>query len=99
MATYKISGVWKDSNSTITHYAIHLIVGNSSYRANKTSKADAVKLLSDHSNTAMTWVWNYRTASWNDGERVEVVNGSYLRSNPDNKLTDNLAHLINYNWL
>jgi hypothetical protein len=53
-------------------------------------------------NIAATWVWNYREANWNIGESVEVVNerkGKYLRSNPDNQLTDNLAHLIDYGWI
>jgi hypothetical protein len=33
---------------------------------------------------------------------VEVIKGStgkYLRSNPDNSLTDNLEHLIDYDWI
>ena len=37
-----------------------------------------------------------------NGEKVEVVNGSngkYLRTNPDNTKTDNLAHLIDFDWI
>ncbi|WP_259069928.1 DUF3892 domain-containing protein [Mucilaginibacter sp. X4EP1] len=99
MAQYKISGIWKDANGVITHYAFHTVTKDGFTRATKTTKADAIKLLSHSSNEAMTWIWNYTTAFWKDGEKVAVINGSYLRSNPDNKITDNLAHLIDYDWL
>ncbi|QHS56529.1 DUF3892 domain-containing protein [Mucilaginibacter sp. 14171R-50] len=99
MANFKISGVWKNANDVITHYAIHSVGENSTSRAVKTTKADAVKLLTNTSNTAMTWLWDYQNARWKDGEKVTVVNNSYLRSNHDNKLTDNLGHLIDYDWL
>lgn len=53
-------------------------------------------------NTVTTWVWNYRTAYWSKGEEVHAVNGvsgKYLRSNPDNQLTDNLSHVIDFDWI
>ena len=102
MAQYRISGVWKDEKGTITHYAFHTKTDKGYTRSKKLSKSEAVTLLSSLGNTAMTWLWNYRTSFWMDGENVEVVNGStgkYLRSNPDNTTTDNLAHLIDYDWL
>lgn len=99
MASYKISGVWKNGDGAITHYAFHTVTGNKITRAIKTSKADAVALLNKPSNVAVTWIWSYSASFWKDGEKVTVVNGSYLRSNPDNKLTDNLAHLIDYDWI
>ncbi|SDS16047.1 Protein of unknown function [Mucilaginibacter mallensis] len=101
MANYKISGIWKDANdnNAITHYAFHEISEKSISRGIKTSKADAVRILSQPGNSAVTWVWDYSAAFWENGEKVTVVNSSYLRSNPDNKLTDNLAHLIDYDWL
>jgi len=99
MAKYKISGIWKDKDGVITHYAFHTVTEKGFTRATKKSKAEAVKLLNESSNEAVTWIWNYLTAFWKDGEKVTVVDGSYLRSNPDNKLTDNLAHLIDYDWL
>ena len=37
-----------------------------------------------------------------DGENVEVVNGTngkYLRSDSNNRLTDNLGHLIDFDWI
>jgi len=102
MAQFKISGVWKDPNNVITHYAFHTVGENSTTRAVKTSKAQAIVLLDTKGNYAITWVWNYSLARFNDGENVEVVNGAngkYLRSNPDNKVTDNLGHLIDFDWI
>lgn len=102
MAQYRISGVWKDSNDVITHYAFHTVSETTISRASKKSKADAIKLLETAGNSAKTWVWNYLSVGWDIGENVEVVNGSngkYLRSNPDNTKTDNLAHLIDFDWI
>jgi hypothetical protein len=102
MAKYRISGVWKNSSNVITHYAFHTETGTSITRASKTTKATAVSLLEISGNSAKTWLWNYKSGSWEIGETVQVVNGSngkYLRSNPDNQLTDNLAHLIDFDWI
>jgi len=102
MATFRISGVWKDTNNIITHYAFHTVSESSNSRAIKKSKADAIALLEIAGNTAITWLWNYAQSKWANGEKVEVVNGiagKYLRSNPDNKLTDNLGHLIDFDWI
>ena|ERR1017187_2887864 len=102
MATYRISGVWKDVNNVITAYAFHTVTENSTTRAIRTTKARAIELLETRGNSATTWVWNYTTASWKIGEAVEVINGrngKYLRSNPDNTLTDNLGHLIDFDWI
>lgn len=101
MAKFKISGIWKDKNSVITHYAFHTVYDNSISRAIKTSKQDAVAKLDSFGNTAVTWVWNYGKSFWENGENVEVIddkNGKYLRSNPDTT-RDNLAHLIDYDWI
>jgi hypothetical protein len=99
MTQYKISGVWKE-DGVISHYAIHQLLPNGRFtKGAKTSKTDAVRLLNNLQNKAVTWLWDYRVADWKDGQNVEVVNGSYLRSDPDNKLTDNLGHLINYQWI
>ncbi len=103
MAEIRISGVWKDGNGVITHYAFHTHVKDTIWsRAVKTSKVDAIKQIEETGNKAVTWVWNYTTSAFNVQEEVTVVNGSngkYLRSNPDRKVTDNLAHLINYDWI
>ena len=99
MAQYKISGIWKGTDGVITHYAFHKVNTDSIDRGLKTTKAEAVRILSQPGNEAITWLWNYSAAFWKDGEKVEVVNGSYLRSNPDGTVRDNLAHLIDYDWL
>ena len=31
MAEFKISGIWKDSNNVITHYAIHIVDNESNF--------------------------------------------------------------------
>jgi len=102
MATYRISGVWKNENNVITHYAFHTVGTSSTSRAVKKSKADAILLLEKNDNNATTWTWNYETALWDIGEKVIVVQGrnsKYLRSNPDKTKTDNLGHLIDYDWI
>lgn len=102
MAKYKISGVWKDANNVITHYAFHTVNTTGTTRAEKVAKAEAIRRLETVGNTAKTWLWSYKYAYWYDGEDVSVVNGTngkYLRSNPDDKVTDNLGHLIDYDWI
>lgn len=102
MPQYKISGVWKNANRVITHYAFHTVTQDGITRATKISKADAIARLETPGNSAVTWLWNYNTAGWANGEAVQVVNGPngrFLRSNPDNTLTDNLGHLIDFDWI
>ena len=60
MTQYKISGIWKGNDDVITHYALHEVYSNGTVsKGRKTSKADAVILLSDPANQAITWLWNY----------------------------------------
>lgn len=102
MAEYRITGVWVNQNRMITHYAFHTVGELSTSRTTKITKADAIALLEKPGNKAVTWIWNYKSAAWNVGETVTVVNGEngkYLRSNPDNTLTDNLEHLIDLDWI
>ena len=102
MAKYRISGIWKDNSNVIIAYAFHTVGESATGRAVKKTKAQAIALLEISGNSATTWIWNYSTAKWNVGENVTVVNGSngkYLRTNPDNKLTDNLEHLIDFDWI
>lgn len=102
MATFKISGIWKNENNVITDYAFHEVGEKSTSRAFKVSKARAIELLEKTENTAKTWIWNYSSAMFVNGQNVEVVgsgNNKYLRSDADNKLTDNLGHLIDFDWI
>lgn len=107
MAEYRISGVWKDDDGVITHYAVHKRIKNenndgfSIYHAMKMTKADTITLLANTNNTAKTYLWNYSKASWYAGEDIHVVNTSppYLRTNHDNQVKDNLSHLIDYGYI
>jgi len=102
MAVYRISGIWLDTNNVITNYAFHTVTQTGTTRAVKKTKSQAIALLETSGNSATTWLWNYSSARWTVGEVVTVINGTngkYLRSNPDNKLTDNLMHLINFDWI
>lgn len=102
MAKYRISGIWKDSKNVITHYAFHTVGKDSTSRASKVSKSKAIILVESQGNTVKTLVWNYNHAEWDVGEEVHVVrgqNGKYLRSDPDDTLTDNLGHLIDFDWI
>lgn len=99
MADYLISGIWKDSEGTITHYAIHK---TATKRARKYTKAEAVELLEKESNSATTWLWNYDKKNWDLGEEVTVVEikkEKFLRTKHNDKTIDNLAQLIDYDWL
>ena len=102
MAKFRISGIWKNNDNVITHYAFHTIGESSTSRAEKITKAEAIRLLEISGNSATTWIWNYKQSKWTVGENVEVVNessGKYLRSNPNDKTTDNLGHLIDFDWI
>ncbi|TYZ12683.1 DUF3892 domain-containing protein [Hymenobacter lutimineralis] len=99
---FRISGVWKDGNGGITHYAIHDVTDAEKRNidlAKKTAKAEAIKLVETAGNTVTTIVWNYVNPGWYATEDVHVVGtgtDKYLRSDPDKRLTDNLGHLPNY---
>lgn len=105
MADYAISGVWKDNNDVITHYAIHRKTGaNGNYleKPQKYSKADAIALVATPQHSVYTTIWNYQTAKWYKGALIMVVGSgadSYLRTNADNTVKDNLDNLLNYNWI
>ncbi|RZK30531.1 MAG: DUF3892 domain-containing protein [Hymenobacter sp.] len=104
MAEYGISGIWKDGDGVITHYAFHTKNENSGKYSDavKKTKAQAIALLETSGNVAYTWIWNYRNIGWFTGERVQVVGSGtnrYLRSNADSSLTDNLGHLVDFGWI
>ncbi|CAA0146923.1 DUF3892 domain-containing protein [Tenacibaculum maritimum] len=99
MATYGISGVWKDATGAITHYALHLIINKQTGKALKATKANVIRLLNNPKNTVSTLIWDYSSCNWKYGKTVHVAtrnNDTYLRSDPNNQQTDNLKHLIHY---
>ncbi|WP_394329742.1 DUF3892 domain-containing protein [Zunongwangia profunda] len=86
----------------MTHYAFHEKSNDSVSFAKKVDKRYAIQLLENPNNSAFTWILNYNLCGWKIGEEVKVVNGDsgkYLRSNPDKTETNNLEHLIDYDWL
>lgn len=102
MAEYRISGVWKNSSNVITHYAFHTEEPTYISSATKVTKARAIELVEAKGNNAKTMMWNYKTCRWSMGENVIVVDGKggkFLRTEPDSSLTDNLGHLIDYDWV
>jgi len=102
MAEFGISGVWKDNNGVINAYAFHEIEDNKPSLAKRLTKPEAIKRLETIGNTAITMIWDYTASYWKRGAEVEVVNsvnGKYLRSKHDNKIIDNLSHLIDYDWI
>lgn len=104
MANYAISGVWKNDNNVITHYAFHELNddGNTVGLATKKTKAEAIRLLDITGNSAITILWNYTNPGWNRGSVVTVVGvapNRYLRTTHDGTTRDNLGHLINYGFV
>ena len=107
MAEYRISGIWKDVNNVITHYAVHLRTRNANNDgyviapAVKITKAAAVTLLQNQQNNAKTYLWNYTTAGWSQGGDIHVVNANtpFLRTDHDGTVIDNLLHLIDYGYV
>ena len=101
MAKYNITGVWKDNNGTITHYAFHSAdTVNKFGPLTKRSKAEAIRIVETSGNSVMTLVWNYVKCGWYDGEEVYVAGtgtNKYLKSKPDVKVSDNLDNLICWN--
>lgn len=101
MANYAISGVWKDNNNVITHYAFHNFDDNGSTigLATKRTKAEAIRLLDISGNSSITILWNYTNPGWKRGSIITVVGTAlnrYLRTNHDDTTRDNLGHLIDY---
>ncbi len=72
MATYKISGIWKDADGVVTHYAFHTVKMFYTTRAKKTTKNVAIRLLEKGNNIADTWIWNNDFVRFDDGQKVEV---------------------------
>lgn len=99
MTNYAISGVWKDGGE-ITHYAFHVFINPYTIgKAVKKTKTEAVNLLDNTVNSAVTVLWNYTNPEWRIGTEVKVVGtapNKYLRTNQDGTVRDNLAHLIDY---
>ena len=98
--SYRISGVWI-SDGVIQSYAVHEHNRDNLWlRVKKMSKPQVIALV-EAKHDVQTWTWNYKRKTWDDGEEVIVVGSGlakYLKTKPDNQVSDNLGHLINYDW-
>lgn len=101
MATYYATAVWfEDVNQeNISHVFLHIMMNNTVYLGTKFSKNDVIKLLSQ--NEIYTAEWDYKTSSWHQGSKISIVHGtskSFLRSDADKTVKDNLGHLL-HGWV
>jgi hypothetical protein len=104
MANYTISAIWKNTNGTITHYAVHKFneKESSMEQGVKMTKTSAVNLFDNSQNSAITILWDYTRAAWVEGTTVNVVGTAtdrYLRTTQDGTVRDNLGHLIDYSFI
>lgn len=97
MAKYYVTGVWKDANHVITHIQVNAPGTSGVLRPYaKWSVAQGVQFLSTSGNELSSATWNYTSANWKEGEKIIVVKQilKYLRTAPDNTVSDNLDNLI-----
>lgn len=96
MATYFISGVWKDIDKRITHVLLHE-TNEGNYRPGTKKTEAAVIRLINLGNDVSTITWNYDQACWYVRMDVMVVTRfglNYLRSHQNGTVNDNLDNLI-----
>lgn len=97
-----ISGLWMDENDNISAYAFHEVKGDIIERAYRVPKEEAFEILEKEGNIAFTFIWNYDQCDWIYGVQVKVLTTAgekYLQCEPENYLTRNLTHLLNYDWI
>ncbi|MDI1256735.1 MAG: DUF3892 domain-containing protein [Flavobacterium sp.] len=95
---FLITGVTKN-NGIITDYGFHRLnaTHDKFYPLRMKTKAEAIRLVQNQANSAFTGTWDYQSAQWVKGEKVRVIgigSNAYLKSDPDDEITDNLGHLI-----
>ncbi len=98
MTTHIITGVWKDSQKRITHVYLHTVNPKGGWNlGQKTTEAEAIKIVETLGNSVITKRWSYQNADWYDGAVVKVVkegNNKYLRTVADAQISDNLDNMI-----
>ncbi len=105
MADYAITGFLKNSDQVITHYILHTLTTEIvilKHAGEKRTMAEVLKLVENPANNVVTMSWDYKEGEWQIGEQVDIVkkgNEKYLRTHPDNRLTNNLGHLIDFGLL
>lgn len=99
MATYYITGVWKDNSGVITHVYLHPTNSQGNLLGgSKTLVSSVVRLIVV--NNIFTLRWNYQTTSWVTGAAVRTIlerstGRLFLRTVADAQLSDNLDNMIN----
>ncbi len=96
MASYFVTGVWKDANKVITEIFLHSVNSNGSFgKGQKTTVADGVRLIESGS-SLKTMRWDYKIPGWVVCEPILVIhqNGKFLRTKADAKVEDNLDNMI-----
>jgi len=99
MATYYVSGVWKNVNNVITHLYVHPVNGTTLLHGVKNTEAEVINLI-NNGHVLNTMRWNYQTAQWAMGAKIIVVvdrssSRSFVRTVPDAQVIDNLDNIIN----
>jgi hypothetical protein len=99
MATYYVSGVWKDARGFVTHLFLHSGDDTHLFEGKRVRIDAAVKLISQGHNL-MTVKWDYQSAKWVDGALVEISdrrNGIMnLKTQKDSVLSESLDNMIQY---
>lgn len=94
MATYYISGIWREHDE-ITHVMLHALEGNKVYKGSKVAESVIVRYMAK--NEFYTATWNYTAGGWDIGSKVEKVQShSRQRISQDRLLTRNLLQLLDY---
>jgi len=98
LASYFISGVWKDDKDNITHVLLHIVDENNTFQYGvKTEESKAINLLKQ-GYTIITITWGY--PGWEKGAKVTYVNSNnreYLRTVANASIKDNLDNSIDMN--
>lgn len=102
MLQLNISGLWKDINGAITHYAVHVKQREGATKAFKITKQEAIQLIENCDYIARTIQWDYERSQWEPKEKIcisENEQGKFLSTHHPDIQTDGLIHLIDYDWI
>ena len=93
-----ISGVWfsQTPHKHVSHVMLHTDNGENFSNGVKKTRQEVVNLIKN-GKTVNTIKWNYASANWSNGAKVEVINVGgvdYLRSHRDATTSDNIDNSI-----
>ncbi|TCC93690.1 DUF3892 domain-containing protein [Pedobacter frigiditerrae] len=99
---FYISGIWQTTHNgskIVSHVFLHANDADGFNRGVKTSREEVVKLI-EAGKIVMTLRWDYHTAAFKTGAKVEIIevgNIKYLRTHKDATVNDNLDNMIRMN--